>query len=63
MEWIEKDGKTLVLFRNLKKVSKQDTTPPNREAKKIHNPSLNPTHREQKRIVSDLISASIKIVK
>ena len=63
MEWIEKDGKTLVLFRNLKKVSKQDTTPPNREAKKIHNPSLNPTHREQKRIVSDLISASIKRVK
>jgi plasmid replication initiation protein len=63
MEWIEKDGKTLVLFRNLKKVSKKDTTPSDGEAKKISKPSSNLKNSEQKRIVSDLISSSIKRIK
>ena len=63
MEWIEKDGKTLVNFMNLKKISKKDTTPSEEEAKKISKPSSNPIHSEQKRFVSDLISSSIKRIK
>ena len=63
MEWIEKDGKTLVNFMNLKKISKKDTTPSEEEDKKISKPSSNPIHSEQKRLVSDLISSSIKRIK
>lgn len=63
MEWIEEDGKALIRFMNLKKVSKkEDITPPDVTAKKSK-PSSNPTHSDQKQIISDLISSSIKRIK
>ncbi len=53
LEWIEKDGKTLVCFTNLKK---EKIVPPKASAKT----TSKPPHDEQKLIIPDLINSSIK---
>ncbi len=63
LKWIEKDGKTLVHFTNLKKVSKKDIATSEVEAKKISKFPSNSINNEQKRIVSKLISSSIKRIR
>ncbi len=62
MEWVEEDGKTLVRFMNLRKITKEDITPPSMKAKKS---KLSPIQKqsEQERIISDLVSSSIKRIK